>query len=246
MTAMSVSKVALWIDSIPTPQDPYELHLCPPSVDSSLLAPTSIYACDDKENRRSAKRQRIMENDQDKTPRPSKLTRELDDAPKLPPPSETKSPSSESVSEASETESHRSGRLSPAKQIQLLEDFEEHPVVFCNFDDHTYEAEPEDVILMREAVQRLADGIGILGYDDIDGRTIPISLGERPETALYLRLDASHAAMQQVQNIVKTAREYDCGSGDSEDEWNSEVQHTLLKLARSSCNHTENIAIVNV
>lgn len=54
------------------------------------------------------------------------------------------------------------------KQLQLLEDFEEQPVVFCNFDDKEDGEEPEDVTEMRRADQRFADSIGILGYDDME------------------------------------------------------------------------------
>ncbi|KAA8570598.1 hypothetical protein EYC84_002855 [Monilinia fructicola] len=50
----------------------------------------------------------------------------------------------------------------------------------------------------------------------------------------------------QMLEIVERAREYDRGSGVSEDEWNSEVQHPLLKLALASCKHAKNLEICNV
>jgi hypothetical protein len=50
----------------------------------------------------------------------------------------------------------------------MLEDSEQYPVVFCNFDDDTDGAEPEDVTSMRRAVQAYADGVGILGYSNMD------------------------------------------------------------------------------
>ena len=144
-----------------------------------------------------------MQADQDQTPRPPKRLRELDDTPELLPSSSTKTASSEVGSDVFENESHQSGRLSPAKQIQLLEDFEEDPVIFCNFDDDVDGTEPEDVRLMREAIQRLADGVGILGYDNLDAvisalppidSVFPIFLGKRPGTTLYHRLDAFDGA----------------------------------------------------
>jgi len=111
-----------------------------------------------------------MQADQDQTPRPPKRLRILNDAPQCPP-SPTRSATSEAVSEA---ESHQSRRLSPVKRIQLLEDSEQYPVVFCNFDDNTDGAEPEDVMLMRNAVQRCADGVGILGYSNMDAIIIAL------------------------------------------------------------------------
>jgi hypothetical protein len=86
----------------------------------------------------------------DQTPRPLKRLRDLDSVPQFPP-SPTKSGSSVAVSEASETESHQSGRLSPVKRLQLLEDLDKYPVVFCNFNDEEGE-ELEDVTTMRTAI----------------------------------------------------------------------------------------------
>lgn len=194
-----------------------------------------------------------MQTDQDQTPRPPKRLRDLDDAPQFPPPYPTKSASSEEVSEAFEAESHQSGRLSPVKQIQLLEDFEEHPVVFCNFDDDTDEAEPEDVTLMRRAIQRFADGIGILGYDNMDAVVSALPRIDRMRFQYPWANDPEHRyifgsmpSTAQVLGIVEMARGYDRGSGVSEDEWNSEVQHPLLKLACSTCKYPQNLVIFNV
>jgi len=63
-----------------------------------------------------------MQSDHDQPPRLSKRLRGLDEASRFPPPSPTRSTSSEAVSDAFEAESHQTGRLSPVKQIQLLED----------------------------------------------------------------------------------------------------------------------------
>lgn len=193
-----------------------------------------------------------MQEDVDQTPRPSKRLRDLDSVPQFPP-SPTKSGSSVAVSEASEAESHRSGRLSPVKQLQLLEDLEEYPVAFCNFNDNEEGEEPEDVTAMRTAIQQFADGVGILGYNDVDTvlSTLPpidrirfkYPWANNIERRSVLGLVPSIA---QILDIVETARKYDRGSGVSEDEWNSEVQHPLLKLARNTSRHRQTLDIHNV
>jgi hypothetical protein len=58
-------------------------------------------------------------------------------------------------------------------------------------------------------------------------------LGSMPSTA-------------QILGIVESARKYDHGSGVSEDEWNPEVQHPLLKLARNTSEHRQTLDIRNV
>ncbi|KAL9082445.1 MAG: hypothetical protein Q9165_008891 [Trypethelium subeluteriae] len=108
-----------------------------------------------------------MQDDLDQTPYPSKRIRDLNGVCGFPP-SPTRSALSAIASEASKAELHQSGRFSPVKQLQLLEDFEENPVVFCNFDDEEDREEPEDVTTMRKTTQQFADGIGILGYPDIN------------------------------------------------------------------------------
>ncbi|KAF2257717.1 hypothetical protein CC78DRAFT_505823 [Lojkania enalia] len=193
-----------------------------------------------------------MQADLDQTPRPSKRLRDLDSVPQ-PPLSPTKSASSAAASEASEVESHQSGRLSPVKQLQLLEDFEEQPVVFCNFDDDEEGEEPEDVTAMRRATQQFADGIGILGYVDINAVISALSPIDRMRFQYSWANDleqrctiGSMPSTAQILEIVETARKYDHGSGVSEDEWNSEVQHPLLKLARNTSKHRQTLDIHNV
>ncbi|KAH7111888.1 hypothetical protein B0J11DRAFT_554324 [Dendryphion nanum] len=178
--------VAIWIDSIPAPQNLVPIpHIAP-------------CAADDKENPRPARKRHLMQFDSDQTPRPLKRLRDLND----------------------------SGRLSPVKQLQLLEDFEEQPVVFCNFDDKEDGEEPEDVTEMRRADQRFADSIGILGYDDME--------------VVISTLSSANNVKQRY------GRKHDHGSGVSEDEWNSEVQHPLLKLARNTCKRRQTLDIHNV
>ncbi|PVH90851.1 hypothetical protein DM02DRAFT_397619 [Periconia macrospinosa] len=260
MSTTSISDIAVWIDSVQIPQVSYAL--CSISIleerqltvfcafSSNLLI--SPHTADDKENIRLGSKRRIMQEDVDQTPRPSKRLRDLDSVPQFPP-SPTKSGSSVAVSEASEAESHQSGRLSPIKQLQLLEDLEEHPVVFCNFDDNEEGEEPKEVTAMRTAIQQFADGVGILGYDDID-TVLPAlppidrmrfkhSWANNVERRSVL---GSMPSITQILDIVETARKYDHGSGVSEDEWNSEVQHPLLKLARNTSRHRQTLDIHNV
>ncbi|KAF2453090.1 hypothetical protein BDY21DRAFT_388301 [Lineolata rhizophorae] len=225
MRSASISDIAVWIENIQPPQDSYELP----------------------------KKRRVAQTDRDQTPRPPKRVRDLDDALQFPPPSLTKSASSDAVSEAFEAESHQSGRLSPVKQIQLLEDFEEQPVVFCNFDDDVDGAEPEDVVLMRRAMQRFADGIGVLGYGNVDAVVSALPPMDRMRFQYPWANDleqrcvfGSTPSTAQVLGIVDTARGYGRGPGVSEDEWNSEIQHPLLELAYSTCKNSQSLVIFNV
>ncbi|KAI9657282.1 MAG: hypothetical protein M1829_006927 [Trizodia sp. TS-e1964] len=237
MSVTSISDIEFWLNNVQTQESP-------------SIAPIIPWPSCDKENPRQVKKRHIVPADQEHTPRPSKRLRNFDDAPQFPAASSARSVSSKEESEAFEAESHQSGRLSPLKQIQILEDSEEYPVIFCNFDDLT---EPEDVTLMRRAVQRFADGNGILGYDDLDAVVCALPAIDNmrflyPWTNnLELRstLD-SMPSMARVLGIVEMARGYDRGSGASEDEWNSEVQYPLLKLACSTSSHSKTLEIFNV
>lgn len=99
--------------------------------------------------------------DVDITPRPTKKRRHgLED---VEPPEHFSPRSAESEDAASEElESHHSGRLSPSKQLAYLEDRDE-PVIFCDFQSTQAEM-LEDVQQLHSRVQRLSDGVGILGY----------------------------------------------------------------------------------
>ena len=63
----------------------------------------------------------------------------------------------------SELESHKSGRMSPSKQMAQLEDLE-RPVKVLDFGS-AETSTLEDVEKVRAEVQLLADGIGILGFN---------------------------------------------------------------------------------
>ena len=99
--------------------------------------------------------------DVDVTPRPTKKRRRgLEDI-KAPEHFSPMSAQSEGTT-SEELESHHSGRLSPSKQLAYLEDREE-PVIFCDFQS-THAEMLEDVQELRGRIQRLSDGVGIIGY----------------------------------------------------------------------------------
>ncbi len=105
--------------------------------------------------------------DPEKTPRPSKkrkigMTEGASIAYSLEP-SEAFDAQSQSSAASSELESHKSGRMSPSKQMAVLEDLE-HPIRVLDFGSAKASI-LEDVEKMRAEAQLLADGIGILGYD---------------------------------------------------------------------------------
>ena len=97
----------------------------------------------------------------DLTPRPTKKRRHGLEDKEL---SEHFSPLSTQSGDATseELESHHSGRLSPSNQSGCLEDRDE-PVIFCDFQSTQAEL-LQDAQALRGCVQRLSDGVGILGY----------------------------------------------------------------------------------
>ena len=197
-----------------------------------------------------------LARDEDVTPRPLKRRRDVEiavnrSAPASPARSDSITTSSSAL------ESHHSGRLSPVKLLLVLEDDNEQPVVFCNFDDDVEGEEPEDVTTMRTAIQSFADGIGILGYDD--GSAILTERRDRLTPSDKTRLQypwandpqrrkgyGSMPSMNEVEDIVNTARKKDRGGGASEDDWNTEVHLQLLKLARKTSRRKDTLDIHNV
>lgn len=75
-------------------------------------------------------------------------------------------PASRSESIASVT-SHRSGRLSPVKQIGAPKDLE-RPIIFCDFNSVDADSERSDVAAIRTAARMLAEGVGTLEYANAD------------------------------------------------------------------------------
>ena len=103
--------------------------------------------------------------DNEKTPRPTKMQRQTRRARStnttsfLPP---SDSISSHSTEDNGTVESHHSGRVSPTKQMAILQDAPE-PVLFYDFGWPDVSL-AKDVEIMRDGVQSLADHRGILGH----------------------------------------------------------------------------------
>lgn len=100
-------------------------------------------------------------DDAEVTPRPAKKRYSKVAAP-IAPPKVFDAHSSQGSVDSSELESHKSGRMSPTKQLAQMEDLD-HPIRILDFGDSEVEM-PQDVETLIADVQLLADGIGILGY----------------------------------------------------------------------------------
>ncbi|KAI4157759.1 MAG: hypothetical protein LQ342_008023 [Letrouitia transgressa] len=261
--------IDIWIDRVRnTPQEMYVLRSSTTYTSADTLS-TSVPAVhphpnEDKENRRPLKKRRTMEGDgacdEEETPRPCKRRRDLDHTPVLPAPVSPAAKSDSITATSSGFESHNSGRLSPVKQLQILEDLDEQPVVFCNFDDDDDIVDGEEFegfLHMRRAMQKFADGIGILGYDEGDDaltgahdRLTPLDKtrfqypwSNEPQ---YRGVYGSMPSIYKVADIVETSRKKDRGGGASEDDWNTEVHLQLLKLALQTSRYKNNLGIHNV
>ena len=108
-------------------------------------------------------------NDDNQTPRPThkqskgnrgKQTQTQEAVPDLTRPSSEVSAGG--TEDNSATESHQSGRISPTKQMMVLQDAEE-PTLFVDF-GWPGDRMAEDADAMRDAIQPLADNRGILGH----------------------------------------------------------------------------------
>ena len=229
---------------------------------SSLVLPLYPQACDDKENIRQVKKgkRRFMDDvyDPQETPRPHKRQRESvlqlpysGTAHFFPSPS---SPKSDATPSEASVESHQSGRLSPSKQLQALED-DEQPVYFCNFWDTEEHEEHDDVATMRDTIQGFADGVGVIGYSDSDLDAVAVLLpltSDRTRFKYSWVNDCARLAygvmpsITRLEDIVKAGWNNDRGTGTSEDDWNTNVQHPLLKLALETCKHRLTLDIYGV
>lgn len=251
MSPASLAEISVWIDAVDSiPQDvPY--------------TPTDRFAHDNYENPRPAKKRRIMDasyGDDLETPRPPKRSRDVAAGPRILPPSlhqfEPPSPRrtepDAAVSDTVSLESHNSGRLSPTKQLQALED-SENSLVFCNFHDHEENEECVDVMRMRDMIREFADGIGILGYDDLE-EVIPLILGAECKRFRYSwandpgqrLLYGSMPSMRRLQELVTAGWRHDRGTGTSEDDWNANVQYPLIKLAHKTSKYAGQLAVHGV
>jgi hypothetical protein len=199
------------------------------------------------------------DGDFERTPRPpSKRLREAHGSPSRPvlSPAPSRSPNSASASaSASEysIESHRSGRASPTKQLQVLETAGE-PLCYCNFGDAEEHDEREDVVGMAQAIEDLGDGVGILGYPEAELRAVEAQCpSERrrfrrawssdPEQRLRY---GEMPSIRALKKLVSTARQNDRGTGTPEDDWNTQVHFALLKMACETSVHAEKLDVYGV
>ncbi|KAF2625644.1 hypothetical protein BU25DRAFT_396335 [Macroventuria anomochaeta] len=225
-----------------------------PATDTTALESSPRYH--DSSAPRSTKRPRSADmdsgvgvvSDDQETPRPAKRRRDFDDTFHFSPTRSSRSESTASVT------SHKSGRFSPVKQIHALKDLEQ-PVIFCDFNSVDADSEWPDVAAMRTAAQMIAEGVGILEYDNAD--VFNASIAELPHLD-RMRLqrpcakDASKAlygstpAIRSIANIVNDAIALNTGAGGAEDEWNSDVQKPLLKLALATSRHANVLSLHSV
>jgi hypothetical protein len=189
----------------------------------------------------------VVSDDQE-TPRPPKRRRDLHGTFHLSP-----TPSSRSDSTASVT-SHKSGRISPVEQIEALKDLEQ-PVIFCDFNSADADRERLDVAAMRTAAQMLAEGVGILEYADVD--IFSASISSLPDLdRIRLQRPWAKAAgealygctpeIRDLASIVDDACSLNVSAGGAEDEWNSDVQKPLLKLALATSRHANELSLHSV
>jgi len=201
MSDASNSDILVWIKNVQTPED------------FSSVPPIVPYEDGDEWNPRAAKKHLQLKPEHDQTTSSSKRIHELDDSPELSPSSPSENASHENASYetgSDEAGSHQSGRLDTVQQIQLVEDLQGGPIGFCNFDDGLEGPEPEDVRTMRSAIQRLADGMGILGYDNLDAAVSALSSVDRMRFKYPWASDlkqrcvtGSMPSMAQILGIVK-------------------------------------------
>ncbi|CBY02346.1 predicted protein [Plenodomus lingam JN3] len=197
----------------------------------------SPQAYNDKEKPRPVNKikRRFMDDNAhpEDTPRPSKQQRDADNTPQTPlgelgfVPSLSPRKSNASTSDITMA-SNQSSRFGPLRQLQVLAD-DHQPILFRNFCDVEDYEERADVATMRCAIQRLADGVGILGYEDV--QTVTASLSS---TMDRLRFEYSWAnecpqrltyggmpPLACLEAIVRKGWARDRGPGDSKDIWHN-------------------------
>ncbi|KAL8724616.1 MAG: hypothetical protein Q9166_007848 [cf. Caloplaca sp. 2 TL-2023] len=182
------------------------------------------------------------EGDAEISPRPTKRRHIQDDVD----PPQRFSPRAQSDM-SSEVESHRSGRISPTKQLAYLEDRED-PVIYCDFGSTRAEMQ-EDVQNLHADVQSLSDGVGILGYEADELASLTAAggaletnrerdrfrypwandLGKRRKTGNMVPL-------ADIQSLITAA--ITCEYNRShENTWNEEVHLAVLMRALASSPH---------
>lgn len=256
--------IEVWLDQVV----PYEREQC----EATHCTYNPPYPDDDKENLGSkgsqylpgaffkSKRRHSIAMDPgaeevDLTPRPNKKRRQdqaeidhvqLEPLLDLPPIEDA----------ASELESHHSGHVSPTKQLAFLED-SSNPVIYCDFGTTTAEV-PEDVARLRNKLQALADGVGILGFqpEELASLTDPtnrqLQLNDRTRFAYPWTNDPNKrlqsgkmVALAEVQGIVASAISFE-EKRAHETDWNEDVHKTIIKAALAASIHFATLGIANV
>ncbi|KAL8848258.1 MAG: hypothetical protein Q9221_006696 [Calogaya cf. arnoldii] len=187
------------------------------------------------------------------TPRPTKKRRRYQND--LDPPEHLSSTSARSDDNTSELESHHSGRISPTKQLAFLEDSSE-PVIYCDLATTTADV-PGDVSTLCDAVQALADGVGILGFtpDELAGLTSTSTTLDHRDKKRFRYAWANNCTerlktgtmvpLRQVQGLVSTAISHE-DSRDHETEWNEDIHKTVIVSALKASMYAEHLGIANV
>ncbi|SLM39299.1 hypothetical protein LPUS_09819 [Lasallia pustulata] len=152
----------------------------------------------------------------------------------------------------SELESHKSGRMSPSKQMAQLED-PEHPIKVLDFG--SAEASIlENVEKMRAEAQLLADGVGILGYNDGELATLRSSrsrLDPRDRTRFNYTWANDFSKRREtgimpdltpVLNLVSAAIQ--CQSDrEHENSWNEDIHKALINMAVGTSRYAQRLAV---
>jgi hypothetical protein len=148
----------------------------------------------------------------------------------------------------------KAGGSALVKQIEALKDLE-RPVIFCDLNSVDANGERSDIAAMRTAAQMLAEGVGIL--EDADADIFNASIADLPDldrirlqrpwakyacNALY----GSTPTILDIVNIVNDACALDAGARGAEDEWNSDIQKPMLKLALATSRHVKVLSLHSV
>jgi hypothetical protein len=101
----------------------------------------------------------------------------------------------------------------------------------------------------------LADGVGIVEYDSADAFRASLDQLSALDRARLLRpwardvngaLCGRTPEIRKITNIIDDAIALNTGAGGAEDEWNSDVQKPLLKLALATSRHTNVLSLHSV
>lgn len=131
----------------------------------------------------------------------------------------------------------------------------DRPVIFCDFNSTDEGSDSSDVVAMQTAAQMLADGVGILEYGnagEFEASITGLSHLDRTRLLRPWAKDANRAlygstpAIHKIARVVDDACALNTGAGGAEDEWNSDVQKPLLKLALSTSRHTNALSLHSV